>query len=44
MITDSKFLMRIPVVLAGLALLATGLVYVSAMPDIQIQLALLALD
>ena len=39
-----KFLLRVPLALAGLALLATGLIYLSAIRDVQTQLALAVVD
>lgn len=35
----AMFLLRIPLVLAGLAVLATGMIYISALPAVQMQLA-----
>jgi len=39
-----RFLLRVPFALAGLALLATGLIYLSAIGDVQTQLALAVVD
>ena len=39
-----SFAVRVPLVLVGLAVLATGLVFISAMPDVQMVLAQVALD
>ena len=35
----ARFLLRVPFVLAGLTILAVGLIYASALPDIQWQFA-----
>lgn len=38
------FVARIPFVLAGLAIVATGLVYISAIPDVQLLFAQAGVD
>ncbi len=44
MTVSRPFMMRLPLVCVAGALFALGLIYASAVPDVQIQLALLALD
>ena len=40
----TRFLIQLPFVFAGLCVLAVALVYVSAIPDVQTQLALLSTE
>jgi hypothetical protein len=41
---QTRFLARVPFVLAGVFALAVGLIYASALPDVQWQLALAIVD